>query len=275
MAGLADTVAARGETAPARPLDGRHALVTGAGRGIGAAVADALAALGADIALVGRDRRALEEAADGLSDRHGVRARPAPADVTRPDEIGAAVAAAAGALGPPAILVNNAGAARSAPFRDTGPALWDEMVGVNLTGAYHCIREVLPVMSEAGYGRIVNVSSTAGLRGYPYVTAYCAAKHGLVGLTRALALETARRNVTVNAVCPGYTETDMTRRTVDNIVARTGRSAEDAVAELAAFNPQRRLVQPREVADAVAWLVLPSSSAITGQAIAVAGGEVT
>lgn len=274
MTGSPSTATGQDAGQPGRPLQGQHALVTGAGRGIGAAVADALAGLGASVTVLGRDRQALERAAGGLSGRHGTGAFAAAADVTRPDEVRAAVAGASEALGRVAILVNNAGAGRSAPFRGTGRALWDEMLDVNLTSAYHCVREVLPGMVDAAHGRIVNVASTAGLRGYPYVTAYCAAKHGLVGLTRALALETARQGVTVNAVCPGYTDTGMTARTIDNIVARTGRSEEDAVAELVALNPQRRLVQPREVADAVAWLALPSSSAVTGQAIAVAGGEV-
>jgi NAD(P)-dependent dehydrogenase (short-subunit alcohol dehydrogenase family) len=176
--------------------------------------------------------------------------------------------------GEPSILVNNAGVARSAPFHRADDAQWREAIDVNLMGAVHCTRAALPAMVKAGSGRIVNVASTAGLKGYAYVAAYCAAKHALVGLTRSLALETATTGVTVNAVCPGYTETDILAETVDNIVAKTGRTAEAARAELAAANPMRRFVDPAEVADAVAWLCLPSSAAITGQAIAVAGGEV-
>jgi NAD(P)-dependent dehydrogenase (short-subunit alcohol dehydrogenase family) len=145
---------------------------------------------------------------------------------------------------------------------------------VNLNGTFHCTQLALPAMLQAGWGRIVNVASTAGLTGYAYVTAYCAAKHGVVGLTRALALEVASKGVTVNAVCPGYTETDIVHDAVANIVSKTGRSAEQARAELAARNPQQRLVQPDEVADAVVWLCLPGSSAMNGQALAVAGGEV-
>jgi NAD(P)-dependent dehydrogenase (short-subunit alcohol dehydrogenase family) len=172
------------------------------------------------------------------------------------------------------ILVNNAGQAASAPFGKTDAALWRRMLDVNLTGTFHCTQAALPAMLEAGWGRVVNVASTAGLVGYRYVAAYVAAKHGVVGLTRALALEVAARGVTVNAVCPGYTETDMVREAIANIVAKTGRDEQQARAGLAAGNPQQRLVQPEEVANAVAWLCLPESAAMTGQAIAVAGGEV-
>jgi NAD(P)-dependent dehydrogenase (short-subunit alcohol dehydrogenase family) len=172
------------------------------------------------------------------------------------------------------ILVNNAGQALSAPFAKTDEAMWQQMLEVNLTGTYHCTQLALPPMIENGWGRIVNVASTAGLTGYSYVSAYCAAKHGVIGLTRALALEVASKGVTVNAVCPGYTETDIVRDAIANIVAKTGRDEQQARAELAAHNPQKRLVQPDEVADAVAWLCLPGSSAMNGQALAVAGGEV-
>ena len=148
------------------------------------------------------------------------------------------------------------------------------MIQVNLEGAFHCIQAVLPAMLESRWGRVVNVASTAGLIGYRYVTAYCAAKHGLVGLTRSLALEVATHGVTVNAVCPGYTETEILERTIDGIVAKTGRTSEQARATLSAQNPQKKFVQPEEVANAVVWLCLPGSEAITGQSIAVAGGEV-
>ncbi len=148
------------------------------------------------------------------------------------------------------------------------------MLAVNLTGTYYGIRAALPAMLERRFGRIVNVASTAGLKGYPYVAAYCAAKHGVIGLTRALALEVAQRNVTVNAVCPGYTETALVQDAIENIQKLTGRSAEDARAALMKGNPQGRLVQPAEVAHAVAWLCLPGSEAVTGQSIAIAGGEV-
>jgi NAD(P)-dependent dehydrogenase (short-subunit alcohol dehydrogenase family) len=171
------------------------------------------------------------------------------------------------------ILVNNAGQAASSPFMKTDAALWQRMLDANLNGAFHCIQAALPAMLQTGWGRIVNVASTAGLTGYRYVAAYCAAKHGLVGLTRALALELASKGITVNAVCPGYTETDIVQEAVANIARKTGRSLEAARAELAAANPQGRLVKPEEVAHTVAWLCMPEAAAMNGQAIAVAGGE--
>jgi NAD(P)-dependent dehydrogenase (short-subunit alcohol dehydrogenase family) len=247
-------------------LNGKHAVVTGASRGIGLAIARALLAQGARVTLMARDAAALEAAAAGLGGATAWRTM----DVTDP----AAVAQAFAQAGAVDILVNNAGQAASAPFGRTDDALWQRMLDVNLTGAYHCIQAALPGMVDAGWGRIVNVASTAGLTGYRYVAAYCAAKHGLVGLTRALALEVAGRGVTVNAVCPGYTETDIVADAVANIVRTTGRSEEQARAGLAAANPQGRLVRPGEVAHAVAWLCMPGAAAMNGQAIAVAGGEV-
>jgi NAD(P)-dependent dehydrogenase (short-subunit alcohol dehydrogenase family) len=256
------------------PLAGQHALVTGATRGIGAAIAATLGALGADLTLIGRDRAMLDERADRIAGESGVKVHVETADVSDADAIGKAFEAATAAIGPISILVNNAGSGKSAPFHKMERALWDSMIAVNLTGTFICTQAALPAMLEAGQGRIINIASTAGLKGYGYVSAYCAAKHAVIGLTRSLALETAKKGVTVNAVCPGYTETDLVRETIDNIVAKTGRSVEDATAELAASNPQGRLVQPWEVAETVAWLALPGSASITGQAIPVAGGEV-
>jgi NAD(P)-dependent dehydrogenase (short-subunit alcohol dehydrogenase family) len=195
------------------------------------------------------------------------------ADVTDPQSVKNAFEAARERFGEITILVNNAGQAASAPFLKTDPALWRKMMAVNLDGTFHCAQAALAGMLAAGWGRIINVASTAGLTGYGYVTAYCAAKHGVVGLTRALAVEVATKGVTVNAVCPGFTDTDIVKEAVANIVAKTGRTAEQAQTELASRNPQKRLVRPEEVANAVAWLCLPGSEAITGQAIAVAGGE--
>jgi len=258
--------------AAAPPLEGRHALVTGGARGIGLACARALQQRGATLTLLGRDRAALDAAVADLA-RHGP-VHAVAADVADEAAVRAAFEQAACQAGPIGVLVNNAGQAASQRFERTDAALWQAMLAVNLTGTYHCIQAALPGMQAAGWGRIVNVASTAGLIGYPYVSAYCAAKHGVVGLTRALALETARKGITVNAVCPGFTETDIVRGAVNNIVSKTGRTAEAARAELAARNPQGRLVQPEEVAEAVAWLALPSSASINGQAIAVDGGEV-
>lgn len=254
-----------------RPLQGRHAVITGGGRGIGAAIAHALVARGASVTLMGRDPATLESEATKL--RTFGEARCQPVDVADPEAMSAAFAAAAEALGPVAILINNAGQAISAPAAKTDIALWNRMLGVNLTGTWLGMQAVLPGMLTLGWGRIVNIASTAALKGYPYVSAYCAAKHGVLGLTRSLAAELAKKPVTVNAVCPGYTETDIVREALTNIQAKTGRSEADARAELVKHNPQGRLVQPEEVANAVLWLCLPGSEAITGQAISVSGGE--
>ncbi|SPA25137.1 putative short-chain dehydrogenases/reductases (SDR) family protein [Cupriavidus taiwanensis] len=257
-------------------LAGRHALVTGGGRGIGAAIARRLLADGASVTLLGREAGTLQATVQVLREQASAGAIVAfvTADIADVDSVARAFAAATEHAGPVSMLVNNAGQAHSAPFMKTDAALWQRMLDVNLTGTFLCTQAALPAMLEAGWGRIVNVASTAGLIGYGYVSAYCAAKHGVIGLTRALALETAAKGVTVNAVCPGYTETDIVRDAVANIVGKTGRTEDQARAELAARNPQRRLVQPEEVADAVAWLCQPSAGAITGQAIPVAGGEV-
>lgn len=253
-------------------LAGRHALVTGGGRGIGAAIARALLEKGARVTITGRNRDALASTVNALSALGEIAAEAM--DVTSAESVEQGFAAAGARFGLASVLVNNAGQAASAPLLKTGEDVWNQMLAVNLTGTWHCIRAALPAMLEARWGRIVNVASTAGLTGYGYVSAYCAAKHGVVGLTRSLALEVATKGVTVNAVCPGYTETDIVREAVANIVARTGRSEEQARLELASTNPQRRLVQPDEVAHAVAWLCMPGADAMNGQSVAVAGGEV-
>ena len=257
----------------AHPLAGRHALVTGAGRGIGAAVARDLAAAGARVTLAGRGRDALDAMAADIVG-HGGRARVSIMDVVDEASVEQGFAGATAALGPVDILVNNAGVAESAPFHEMDRELWDRTLAVNLTGVFLCCRAAISSMRSRRSGRIVNIASTAGLRAYAYVAAYVASKHGVIGLTRALALENARKGITVNAVCPGYTETDMASSAISNIQASTGRTAEEARDTLARFNPQRRLIEPAEVANAVRWLCLPGSESITGQAIAVAGGEV-
>lgn len=253
------------------PLDGQHALVTGAGRGIGATIARTLVQAGAKVTLLGRALPALKESASACGEE---RTRCVVADVTDASVVSAAFNLAREQFGAVTLLVNNAGQALSAPLHRTDDALWSAMLAVNLTGTFNCIREALPSMSKQKYGRIVNVASTAGLVGYRYVAAYCAAKHGVVGLTRAVALEVATRNITVNAVCPGYTETDILKQTIETISATTGRSADEARQTLVASNPQGRFVTPEEVANAVLWLCSPGADSITGQAIAVAGGEV-
>ncbi len=256
----------------AQSLKGKHALVTGGGRGIGMSTAQALLAHGARVTVAGRNGELLASAVSELAQFGEV--GHAVMDVTLAESVNQAFVAARERFGPVGILVNNAGQAQSAPILQTDEALWQQMIAVNLTGAFHCTQAALPDMLEARWGRIVNVVSTAGLTGYRYVSAYCAAKHGVIGLTRSLALELATRGITANAVCPGYTETDMVGNAIANIVAKTGRTEAAARADLAAGNPQKRLVQPQEVANAVAWLCLPGSDAMNGQALAVAGGEV-
>ena len=254
------------------PLHGMHALVTGGGSGIGFAIARRLQSMGATLTLLGRDGAKLSRALDGFAERE--RHQALACDVGDADAVAAAFRALAQEGRSPQILVNNAGSAASAKLADTSTGLWEDTLRVNLTGVFHCTRAALPAMLELPFARIVNIASTAGLIGYPHVTAYCAAKHGVIGLTRALALELARTQVTVNAVCPGYTDTAIVDDAIAGIAKATGRSEAEARDALVRRNPQRRLLAPDEVAATVAWLCLPESQSITGQAISLSGGEV-
>lgn len=250
-------------------LDGQHALVTGGGTGIGAAIAVALADAGAIVTISGRTSRSL----DAVAARHR-RISPAVADVTDGRAIADLFDRLAGDGRAPTIVVANAGAADSAPFAQTDMDVWQAMLSVNLTGVFSTFKAAAPRMTENGSGRLIAISSTAGLKGYPYVTAYCAAKHGVVGLVRALALELAHSGVTVNAVCPGFAETPLLERSIETITKKTGQARDTALRSLTAANPLGRLIQPREIADAVLWLCGPDAGAITGQALSVSGGEV-
>jgi NAD(P)-dependent dehydrogenase (short-subunit alcohol dehydrogenase family) len=253
-------------------LVGKHALITGGATGIGYAIAQAMLAQGLNVTIAGRTAAALQETVGKLHECGQIQF--VVMDVSDEASVAAAFSQAQTAFGAIEILVNNAGQANSAPFLKTDLAMWQQTLDVNLTGTFLCTQQALPAMLESGWGRIVNIASTAGVKGYPYVSAYCASKHGVLGLTKSLALEVASKGVTVNAVCPGYTETDIVKDAIANIMCKTGRTEDQARLALAAANPQKRLIQPEEVADAVLWLCSPSSSAQNGQAIVVAGGEV-
>jgi NAD(P)-dependent dehydrogenase (short-subunit alcohol dehydrogenase family) len=249
-------------------LSGQHALVTGGGRGIGRAIAAALAGAGSAVTVIGRNEAPLQEAvAAGEAMGCGV------ADVTDAAAVKRQVAAAEVAHGPIAILVNNAGSVESAPFLKTEASVFAAMWNVHVMGAVSASQAVLPGMLARGFGRIINIASLAGLEGYAYVTAYCAAKHALVGLTRALAVETAARGITVNAVCPGYTDTAMMRESIERVAAKTGRARAEVRAEYERDTPIGRLVRPQEVAAAVLYLCSPEAAAVTGTTLAIGGGE--
>jgi NAD(P)-dependent dehydrogenase (short-subunit alcohol dehydrogenase family) len=249
------------------PLAGKHAVVTGGGKGIGAAITLALSAAGASLTVMGRDSKSLESIATEIE------AQPITVDLTDENAAQQAFVDAAKLGGTVDILVNNVGAAESAPLEKTSRDIWDRMIALNMTVAYTCSLHVLRGMKAQSYGRIINIASTASLKGYPYVAAYCAAKHGLLGFTRALATETIRSGITVNAVCPGFTETDLLTRSVQTIMNVTGRSAEKAREDLMRSNPQGRFILPEEVAASVLWLCSTEAQSVTGQAIAIDGGE--
>jgi NAD(P)-dependent dehydrogenase (short-subunit alcohol dehydrogenase family) len=251
-------------------LAGQHAVVTGAGQGIGAAIARALAAEGAAVTLIGRRIAPLNELATSLGSNTGA----VSADVSDEIAVAHAFRIARAERGPLTILVNNAGGVETAPFAKTTLAMLQRMLTMNLTGTFICTQAALPDLRKAERGRIINIASTAGQRGYAYVSAYTAAKHAVVGLTRSLAIELASTAVTVNAVCPGYTETEIITRGIETVMAKTGRSEAEARAEFESINPQKRLVQPHEVAAAVRWLCSSDARSVTGQCISVSGGEV-
>ena len=256
-------------------MPGQHAVVTGGGRGIGAAIAGALAARGVHVTVMARTASAVSEMAQSLTDRFKRRAHGIVCDVANPGDVTRAFAEAVDNFGMVRMLINNAGQARAEPFDRISLDSWNRMIAVNMTGTLLCTQQVLPAMIAARAGRIVNIASTAGLKGYSGLAAYCATKHGIVGLTRALAAETARSGVTINAVCPGYTEgTEMLATAVAHVMDTRNTSSDEARALLAKHSPRRTLITPEEVADAVLWICSPAATAITGQAIAVASGEV-
>ena len=246
-------------------MKGRTAVITGGGSGIGAAAGRRLAAAGAKVVLVGRRKERL----DAVAKEIGAGARAISCDVAS----SSAVAAMASEVGACDILVNNAGIAKSAPIAKTDDAFWNEIIAINLTGTFLCTRAFLPGMAERGWGRVINVASIAGKAGMQYTSAYCASKHGVLGLTRAVAMECARKGVTVNAVCPGWVDSEMTDTSVANISGKTKMSEAEARALLAGQSPQNRLMTPEEIAGLIAWLCSDDAAGITAQAINVDGGQ--
>ena len=246
----------------------RHALVTGAGTGIGEAISRQLYAEGYRITLLGRRHEPLVALAASLGEHSQV----VTGDVTDRAGITSAFATAVEHFGDIEILVNSAGMAPTAPFHRLDFADWQRTMDVNVNGVFHCTQISLDAMLRSGWGRIINIASVASLRGFPYVSGYCASKHAVLGLTRAVALEVATQGVTVNAICPGYVDTDIVRAAISEIVSKTGRTEEDAMEHFTQSNPQGRLVEASEVASAVSWLCSDGAASVTGQAIAIDGG---
>jgi len=247
-------------------LEDRHALVTGGATGIGLAITTSLVSAGARVTIASRNIERVNAVAAELEGVNGVAL-----DVTNPKDISGVFEQ----LEAVDILVNNAGIAFATPFQKTSLEQWSGVMAVNLTGVFLCTQAVLASMCERDRGRIINIASTAGLQGAPYISAYAASKHGLVGMTRSLGLELAATGITANCVCPGFTDTDMVTDAINNITSKTGRSEADALAELVKHNPQQRLITPEEVADTVLWLCQDSSRSITGQSIVIGGGNIT
>ena len=246
-----------------------HVLITGGAQGVGRAIAERFLSAGHPVTITGRNAERLDQAALDLGDE----VRAIAADVAVEDDVARLFERAKEAAGPVGILVNNAGMSGSAPLARMSVEHFDELMGANARGVFLCSRAAARPMAEMGGGRIINVASTAGLKGYAYVAAYVASKHAAVGLTRALALELASKNITVNAICPGFVETPMTVETIRNIVEKTGRSEDEARAELVKFNPQKRLIEADEIADLALWLAGPGARSVNGQVIAIDGGE--
>ena len=247
-------------------LEGRHALVTGGATGIGLAITKSLQSAGARVTIASRNIERVNAVASELDGVTGVQL-----DVSDAANITAVFEQA----GPVDILVNNAGIALAAPFEKTSLEQWSKIMAVNLTGVFLCTQAVLASMRERNKGRIINIASTAGLKGAPYISAYAGSKHGLIGMTQSLALEFATSGITANCVCPGFTDTQMVGDAITNITSKTGRSGDEALAKLVQYNPQKRLITPEEVADTVLWLCQDSSRSITGQSIVIGGGEIT
>lgn len=247
-------------------LEGRHALVTGGATGIGLAITKSLRSAGARVTIASRNIERVKAVAAELDGVTGVQL-----DVTDAADISAVFEQAV----PVDILVNNAGIAHAAAFEKTSLEQWSNIMAVNLTGVFLCTQAVLASMRERNEGRIINIASTAGLKGAPYISAYAASKHGLIGMTQSLALEFATTGITANCVCPGFTDTQMVDDAVTNITTTTGRSGDEALAKLVQYNPQKRLITPEEVAGTVLWLCQDSSRSITGQSIVIGGGEIT
>jgi NAD(P)-dependent dehydrogenase (short-subunit alcohol dehydrogenase family) len=255
-------------------LANRIALITGGGRGIGRAIAFAFAREGARVAVLARTEREVARVAEEIKAECNVETMYATCDVSGGESIKRAFAEVESRLGSVDVLVNNAGIAESAPFVKTSDELWQRHLAVNLSGTFYFMRAALPAMIKRGWGRIINIASIAGKTGAPYIAAYAASKHGVLGLTRSAALEVASKGVTINAICPGYVDTEMTTRALENIEAKTGKPASDALEAIKRMSPQNRLITPEEVAALALLLASDEGRGINGQAINVDGGSV-
>lgn len=256
-------------------LQNRIALITGGGRGIGRAIALEFAREGADVAVAARTLEQVEAVASEVANQFSRKALPVVCDVANSASVSEMFASVIGSLGrSPDIMVNNAGIAVSAPVTKTDDELWHRHLAINLSGTFYCTRAALPGMIERGWGRVINVASIAGKTGGPYIAAYSASKHGVLGLTRSTALEVAAKGITVNAICPGYVDTEMTTRGIENITQKTKLSADEAMDSIKKMSPQNRIIEPGEVAALALLLASEEGRGINGQAINVDGGSV-